>query len=120
MEFAGAQLKQGEMIVAPMTLAGMDNHRNPDPARFDIDRQRRQHVSFSTRAAPVSRPLSGEGGDAHLHRRIPAPHPALSPGGRVRTGVARGDRHGAGRAADRLGRRGTTRRRLSGAIPTGE
>lgn len=48
MDFAGAQLKQGEMIVAPMTLAGMDDRRNPDPERFDIDRQRRQHVSFST------------------------------------------------------------------------
>jgi cytochrome P450 len=48
MDFAGAQLKEGEMIVAPMTLAGLDDRRNPDPETFDIDRQRRQHVSFST------------------------------------------------------------------------
>lgn len=47
-EFGGAQLRAGEMIVAPMTLAGMDDRRNPDPERFDIDRQKRQHVSFST------------------------------------------------------------------------
>lgn len=47
-EFAGAQLRAGEMIVAPMTLAGLDDRRNPDPERFDIDRERRQHVSFST------------------------------------------------------------------------
>lgn len=47
-EFAGAQLRAGEMIVAPMTLAGLDDRRNPDPERFDIDRQKRQHISFST------------------------------------------------------------------------
>ncbi len=48
MDFAGAQLRAGEMIVAPMTLAGLDDRRNPDPERFDIDRQKRQHISFST------------------------------------------------------------------------
>lgn len=47
-ELAGASLKAGDMIVAPMTLAGMDDRRNPDPTRFDIDRTRRQHISFST------------------------------------------------------------------------
>ena len=47
-ELAGATLKAGEMIVAPMTLAGMDDRRNPDPETFDIDRKRRQHISFST------------------------------------------------------------------------
>lgn len=47
-ELAGAQLKQGEMIVAPMTLAGMDEGRNPDPETFDIDRRKRQHLGFST------------------------------------------------------------------------
>lgn len=47
-ELGGAQLRAGEMIVAPMTLAGMDDRRNPDPEKFDIDRQHRQHVSFST------------------------------------------------------------------------
>jgi|TARA_Y100000296_G_scaffold85710_1_gene122517 cytochrome P450 len=47
-EFAGAQLRAGDMIVAPMTLAGMDDRRNQDPETFDIDRKRRQHVSFST------------------------------------------------------------------------
>jgi len=48
MEFAGAQLKAGDMIVAPMTLAGLDDRRNPDPVRFDIDRRKREHISFST------------------------------------------------------------------------
>ena len=47
-EFAGAQLRAGDMIVAPMTLAGLDDRRNPDPERFDIDRKNRQHISFST------------------------------------------------------------------------
>ena len=47
-ELAGAQLKKGEMIVAPMTLAGMDESRNPDPETFDIDRRKRQHLGFST------------------------------------------------------------------------
>lgn len=47
-ELAGAHLKMGEMIVAPMTLAGMDERRNPDPELFDIDRKRRQHLGFST------------------------------------------------------------------------
>lgn len=47
-ELAGARLKQGEMIVAPMTLAGMDERRNPDPETFDIDRKKRQHLGFST------------------------------------------------------------------------
>ena len=47
-ELAGATLKAGEMMVAPMTLAGMDDRRNPDPETFDIDRKRRQHISFST------------------------------------------------------------------------
>ncbi len=47
-ELAGATLKAGDMIVAPMTLAGMDDRRNPDPETFDIDRKRRQHISFST------------------------------------------------------------------------
>lgn len=47
-EIAGAQLKAGEMIVAPMTLASLDPARNPDPLTFDIDRKNRQHISFST------------------------------------------------------------------------
>lgn len=47
-ELAGARLKAGEMIVAPMTLAGMDDRRNPNPEAFDIDRKPRQHISFST------------------------------------------------------------------------
>lgn len=48
LELAGAQLKAGEMIVAPMTLASLDPERNPDPTEFDIDRKKRQHISFST------------------------------------------------------------------------
>jgi cytochrome P450 len=48
MEFAGANLRAGEMIVAPMTLAGLDPKRNPEPEKFDIDRKKRQHISFST------------------------------------------------------------------------
>lgn len=47
-EFGGVMLKAGDMIVAPMTLAGMDDRRNPDPEAFEIDRPKRQHISFST------------------------------------------------------------------------
>ena len=47
-EFAGVKLRAGDMMVAPMTLAGMDDRRNPEPEKFDIDRKRRQHMSFST------------------------------------------------------------------------
>ena len=47
-EVAGAQLKAGEMIVAPMTLAGLDPAVNDNPTLFDIDRQNRKHVGFST------------------------------------------------------------------------
>ncbi|WP_299310161.1 cytochrome P450 [uncultured Croceicoccus sp.] len=48
MELAGAHLKAGEMIVAPMTLAGLDPEVNDNPTEFDIDRKGRKHVGFST------------------------------------------------------------------------
>lgn len=47
-EVAGAQLKAGEMIVAPMTLAGLDPAMNDNPTEFDIDRKGRKHIGFST------------------------------------------------------------------------
>lgn len=45
---AGATLKAGEMIVAPMSVAGLDDRANPDPETFDIDRKGRKHFGFST------------------------------------------------------------------------
>ncbi|WP_157220697.1 cytochrome P450 [Flavisphingomonas formosensis] len=47
-EFAGVQFREGDMIACPLTLGGMDGRRNPEPQKFDIDRQDRAHVAFST------------------------------------------------------------------------
>ena len=35
------------MVLCPLTMAGMDDRNNPDPERFDLDRQERQHLTFS-------------------------------------------------------------------------
>ena len=38
------------MVLCPLTLAGLDERKNPEPERFDIDRPRRQHITFSNGA----------------------------------------------------------------------
>jgi cytochrome P450 len=46
-EIDGAHFREGDMVVCILSLAGRDDRKNPDPARFDIDRERRQHIAFS-------------------------------------------------------------------------
>ncbi|WP_395647650.1 cytochrome P450 [Terricaulis sp.] len=46
-EINGAQMKAGEMVVCSLPLAGMDDHRNPMPEVFDVDRKDRAHLAFS-------------------------------------------------------------------------
>ncbi|MFW2829194.1 cytochrome P450 [Sphingomonas sp. ID0503] len=49
-DFEGASFRVGDMIACPLYLGGMDPRRNPEPEKFDIDRQDRGHVAFSTGA----------------------------------------------------------------------
>ena len=46
-ELAGVQFKEGDMVACSLPLAGMDERRNADPMRFDIDRTDRRHLTFS-------------------------------------------------------------------------
>lgn len=43
----GAHFREGDMVVCPLALAGMDETRNPDPERIDVDRADRAHLAFS-------------------------------------------------------------------------
>lgn len=47
-DFEGAAFREGDMIACPLALGGMDDRRNPEPRKFDMDRQDRAHVAFST------------------------------------------------------------------------
>ncbi|NWG52985.1 MAG: cytochrome P450 [Hydrogenophilaceae bacterium] len=49
-EIAGVQFREGDMVSCALPLAGLDDRCNPDPDRFDIDRQNREHIVFSTGA----------------------------------------------------------------------
>jgi cytochrome P450 len=46
-DFAGASFRVGDMVLCPLTMAGMDDRKNPEPERFDIDRPEREHLTFS-------------------------------------------------------------------------
>lgn len=46
-ELAGAQLKAGEMMHAPLPLANFDEAKFEDPMTFDINRGRKDHLTFS-------------------------------------------------------------------------
>jgi cytochrome P450 len=46
LEFEGVSLKQGEMIMAPTILHGLDEHENPAPLDVDFDRKAVQHSTF--------------------------------------------------------------------------
>ena len=46
LEFEGASLKQGEMIMAPTILHGLDEDENPDPLNVDFDRAAVKHSTF--------------------------------------------------------------------------
>jgi len=47
-EFHGAQIRVEDMVVCSLPLAGMDERKNPKPEVFDVDRQNRAHIAFST------------------------------------------------------------------------
>ncbi|MBA2933746.1 cytochrome P450 [Sphingomonas sp. CGMCC 1.13654] len=47
-DFEGVSFREGDMVACPLMLGGMDDRRNPEPTKFDIDRQDRAHVAFST------------------------------------------------------------------------
>ncbi|MBP7337393.1 cytochrome P450 [Niveispirillum sp.] len=44
----GARFRVGDMVLCPLTMGGMDDRKNPQPEQFDIDRQKREHITFST------------------------------------------------------------------------
>ena len=48
MEFEGVQLKQGEMVVAPTPLHGLDETENPHPLRVDFERGEARHSTFGS------------------------------------------------------------------------
>jgi cytochrome P450 len=43
----GAPFRAGQMVLCPLTTAGLDERQNPDPERFDVDRPDRKHITFS-------------------------------------------------------------------------
>ncbi|HZV08555.1 MAG TPA: cytochrome P450, partial [Novosphingobium sp.] len=43
----GAAFREGQMVMCPLTAAGLDPRRNPQPETFDIDRADRGHITFS-------------------------------------------------------------------------
>jgi cytochrome P450 len=49
-DYKGAAFREGDMIACPLYLGGMDPRRNAEPEKFDIDREDRGHVAFSTGA----------------------------------------------------------------------
>ena len=100
-ELAGASLKAGDMIVAPMSIAGLDDRRNPDPLRHRSQAPS-AHKLFH-RAAPLPGPSPGPHRDAYLHRGIPEAHSAFPPCARISAALARRSCHGPGRVADRMG-----------------
>lgn len=49
-DFGDVAFREGDMVACPLYLGGMDPQRNPNPEKFDIDRDDRGHVAFSTGA----------------------------------------------------------------------
>ena len=47
-EMDGITMLKGDMVMAPLPLAGFDDTLNDDPDRFDPDRQGATHLMFST------------------------------------------------------------------------
>ncbi len=44
----GAKFRVDDMIVCSLPMAGLDEQANPQPETFDIDREGRKHIAFST------------------------------------------------------------------------
>lgn len=47
-EMFGAQFRVDDMVVCSLPAAGVDDQVNPAPEDFDIDRDKRKHIAFST------------------------------------------------------------------------
>ena len=47
-EFAGSSLKQGEMMVVPTLLHGLDERENPDSMKVELNRESINHSIFGT------------------------------------------------------------------------
>lgn len=47
-EFAGVKLRAGDMIVAPLPCAGLDENKYAQPEQLNIDRSLRDMISFGT------------------------------------------------------------------------
>jgi cytochrome P450 len=45
-----AEFREGDMVLCPLPLAGMDERKNPQPTLFDLERQGREHMVFSSGA----------------------------------------------------------------------
>ena len=46
-DFGGASFREGDMVACSLPLAGLDESKNPEPMKFDIDRENRAHLAFS-------------------------------------------------------------------------
>ncbi|MEQ5837306.1 cytochrome P450 [Marinobacter sp. NFXS9] len=46
----GVHFKKGDMVLNLLPISGRDDRKNPDPHRFDIDRSKRESLTFSTGA----------------------------------------------------------------------
>lgn len=44
----GASFRKGDMVLSALWQSGRDDHKLPDPDRFDIDRKSKPHLNFST------------------------------------------------------------------------
>lgn len=47
-EIAGAKFTEGDMVMCVLALGGMDDRKNPDPMKFDVERENRHHITFSS------------------------------------------------------------------------
>jgi cytochrome P450 len=47
LEYCGVQLKQGEMILLPTVLSGLDEAQNPNPWAIDVNRKSQSHATFA-------------------------------------------------------------------------
>ncbi|MDB5969898.1 MAG: cytochrome [Hydrocarboniphaga sp.] len=47
-EFAGMQMRAGDMVMSSLTAASLDDRVTPDPLTVDIGRPRPQHLGFNT------------------------------------------------------------------------
>lgn len=44
----GVKFRAGDMLLCTLPMAGWDDSKNDNPAKFDIDRKQRSHLTFST------------------------------------------------------------------------